>query len=278
MNYLLRGKIERVCFCFMLFVAVCFLCGLQVRAEEGETVTYEVQQGDCLWQIAREELGNPQLYVRIYEDNKERIGEDMDLILPGTNLVLHKQNANKGQEDIIETLLEAYFEAKENGDAEAFSQLYHKKPEQLELLRLQCMGKYIERIENVKFYEVKDSRLTGSVVAVTYDCLFQDTNVFLPGYICLYVKMDAQEKELYLDGEMDLNLVYHMDLTGEERRLLEEIEYNSAKAQEMMKEVTEEYDALLLANPGLQEKLDEISTKVSMDMDKELIKHEEELY
>lgn len=278
MNYLLRGKIEQVCFCFMLSVAVCFLCGLQVQAEEGETITYEVQQGDCLWQIAREELGNPQLYVRIYEDNKERIGEDMDLILPGTNLVLHKQNANKGQEDIIETLLGAYFKAKENGDAEAFSQLYHKKPEQLELLRLQCMGKYIERIENVEFYEVKDSRLTGSVVAVTYDCLFQDTNVFLPGYICLYVKWDAQEKELYLDGEMDLNLVYHMDLTGEERRLLEEIEYDSAKAREMMKEVTEEYDALLLANPGLQEKLDEISTKVSMDMDKEAIMHEEELY
>ena len=77
---------------------------------------------------------------------------------------------------------------------------------------------------------------------------------------------------------MDLNLVYHMDLTGEERRLLEEIEYDSAKAREMMKEVTEEYDALLLANPGLQEKLDEISTKVSMDMDKESIMHEEELY
>ena len=262
----------------MLFVAVCFLCGLQVRAEEGETVTYEVQQGDCLWQIAKEELGNPQLYVQIYEDNKECIGDDMALILPGTTLMLDKQMADKVRNDRMEALLEAYFKAKENGDAEAFSQLYHKKPEQTELLRLQCMGKYIERIENVEFYEVKDSRLTGSVVAVTYDCLFQDTNVFLPGYICLYVKMDAQEKSLYLDGEMDLNLVYHMDLKGEERRLLEEIEYDSAKAREMMKEVTEEYDALLLANPGLQEKLDEISTKVSMDMDKESIMHEEELY
>ncbi len=47
---------------------------------------YTVEQGDCLWDIARKELGSGLCWTEIYEKNRDVIGEDSDLIYTGTEL------------------------------------------------------------------------------------------------------------------------------------------------------------------------------------------------
>ena len=50
--------------------------------------SYTVVQGDCLWNIAKARYGSGIDYIRIYEANRGVIGDDPDLIFPGTVLVL----------------------------------------------------------------------------------------------------------------------------------------------------------------------------------------------
>lgn len=45
--------------------------------------TYTVVPGDCLWYIAKEQLGDPYRWPEIYEMNKGVIGGNPDLIYPG---------------------------------------------------------------------------------------------------------------------------------------------------------------------------------------------------
>jgi len=49
---------------------------------------YVVQAGDCLWQIAQQELGDPYLWPVIYQLNQDLVGNDANLILPGQKLSL----------------------------------------------------------------------------------------------------------------------------------------------------------------------------------------------
>lgn len=50
--------------------------------------SYTVQKGDCLWDIAEEQLGNGMLWSSLYEQNKEVIGDNPDLIYVGMTLQL----------------------------------------------------------------------------------------------------------------------------------------------------------------------------------------------
>ena len=50
--------------------------------------SYTVVQGDCLWNIAKARYGSGIDYIKIYEANRNVIGDDPNLIFPGTVLVL----------------------------------------------------------------------------------------------------------------------------------------------------------------------------------------------
>lgn len=52
----------------------------------GYTVTVTVQEGDSLWKIADAVYGDGHFWTQIYEENKERIGGDANLIVSGTDL------------------------------------------------------------------------------------------------------------------------------------------------------------------------------------------------
>lgn len=52
----------------------------------GYTVTVTVQEGDSLWELADAVYGDGHFWTQIYEENKECIGADANLILPGTDL------------------------------------------------------------------------------------------------------------------------------------------------------------------------------------------------
>lgn len=45
--------------------------------------TYVVREGDCLWSIAEEQLGDGMYWSSIYEANRELIGNDPNLINVG---------------------------------------------------------------------------------------------------------------------------------------------------------------------------------------------------
>lgn len=49
---------------------------------------YEVQEGDCLWRITQEQLGDGMRWRELYELNQKIIGDDPDRILPGLLLEL----------------------------------------------------------------------------------------------------------------------------------------------------------------------------------------------
>lgn len=50
--------------------------------------SYVVEPGDCLWNIAEEQLGEGARWMELYEANQEIIGDDPDLILPGMQLAM----------------------------------------------------------------------------------------------------------------------------------------------------------------------------------------------
>lgn len=52
----------------------------------GYTVIVTVQEGDSLWKIADAVYGDGHFWTQIYEENKERIGGDANLIVSGTDL------------------------------------------------------------------------------------------------------------------------------------------------------------------------------------------------
>lgn len=54
----------------------------------GYTTVVTVQKGDSLWKIAEEIYGNGDFWELIYEQNQERIGDDPNLIVFGTELKL----------------------------------------------------------------------------------------------------------------------------------------------------------------------------------------------
>ena len=59
------------------------------EAEQGEAdppERYIVQGGDCLWDIAEEKLGRGADWIILYEENRDVIGDDPNLILTGTEL------------------------------------------------------------------------------------------------------------------------------------------------------------------------------------------------
>ncbi len=50
--------------------------------------TYEVQEGDTLFDIARNELGKATRWAEIYELNRDTLGKDFDYLTPGMQLLL----------------------------------------------------------------------------------------------------------------------------------------------------------------------------------------------
>ena len=50
--------------------------------------TYEVKEGDTLYDIARYEMGDGSRWIDIYELNKQLLTEDYDYLKPGMQLVL----------------------------------------------------------------------------------------------------------------------------------------------------------------------------------------------
>lgn len=50
--------------------------------------TYTVKSGDCLWKIAKQFYGNGSAYTKIYEQNKETVGGNPNLIYPGQVLTI----------------------------------------------------------------------------------------------------------------------------------------------------------------------------------------------
>lgn len=50
--------------------------------------SYLVVRGDTLWDIASRELGSSTLWPKLYEQNRDLIGKDADLIYPGVMLKL----------------------------------------------------------------------------------------------------------------------------------------------------------------------------------------------
>jgi nucleoid-associated protein YgaU len=49
---------------------------------------YKVQQGDTLFDIARNELGKATRWAEIYDLNRDRLGDDFDFVAPGTELLI----------------------------------------------------------------------------------------------------------------------------------------------------------------------------------------------
>ena len=60
------------------------------RSVTGQTAgrSYEVQEGDTLFDIARYEMGNGSRWIEIFELNKQLLTEDYDYLKPGMKLVL----------------------------------------------------------------------------------------------------------------------------------------------------------------------------------------------
>lgn len=65
------------------------------QTEEGDGFLYTVEPGDCLWSIAEYYLGDGQNYWKIYRTNREVIGDDPRLILPGMTLYMEKQGGSE---------------------------------------------------------------------------------------------------------------------------------------------------------------------------------------
>ncbi len=68
------------------FLAVLILPGF-LAAQQATPTTHKVVDGDCLWNLAEHFYGNPYQWRRIWEANKDSIG-DPNLIYPGQTLTI----------------------------------------------------------------------------------------------------------------------------------------------------------------------------------------------
>lgn len=59
-----------------------------VRSDRQGRRIYIVQEGDTLFDIARHQLGRAGLWVQIYDLNRQRLGDDVDRLEPGMELLL----------------------------------------------------------------------------------------------------------------------------------------------------------------------------------------------
>src|SRR5262249_24120892 len=50
--------------------------------------TYVIRSGDCLWNIAKNQLGDARQWQDIYKLNADKLGSNPDLIHPGTSIQL----------------------------------------------------------------------------------------------------------------------------------------------------------------------------------------------
>lgn len=71
----------------------------KVNSSELEDVTeqlhhVQVQKGDSLWKIAQAVYGDASRWVEIYEQNRDQIGDNPDLIFPGQVLTLSSLDMN----------------------------------------------------------------------------------------------------------------------------------------------------------------------------------------
>ena len=53
--------------------------------------SYIVKKGDCLWDIAEEQLGDGMLWSGLYERNQDVIGDNPDLLYVGITLQLKEK-------------------------------------------------------------------------------------------------------------------------------------------------------------------------------------------
>ncbi len=71
------------------------------KLNNDENVTYIVQDGDTLWDIAYEFFGDPTLFGKIYDANLDLLSEPQ-LIYPGQELIINVTSNNSGQENNTE--------------------------------------------------------------------------------------------------------------------------------------------------------------------------------
>jgi nucleoid-associated protein YgaU len=67
----------------------------QVSAVRVDGRTYNVAEGDTLYEIARRELGKSSRWAEIHELNRETLGDDVRPLVPGTQLILPRHNNAK---------------------------------------------------------------------------------------------------------------------------------------------------------------------------------------
>ncbi len=60
----------------------------EAGTDNAELTSWTVEEGDCLWEIARKLYGDGSRYLEIYESNRKLIGEDPGLIREGMELIL----------------------------------------------------------------------------------------------------------------------------------------------------------------------------------------------
>lgn len=80
-------------FTFVLLISMTSVSGNAV-----ETGEYVVMEGDCLWDIADKELGDPVKWLGLYENNKDQIANP-DLIYPNQVFVLRSEGEAMSRED-----------------------------------------------------------------------------------------------------------------------------------------------------------------------------------
>jgi nucleoid-associated protein YgaU len=61
---------------------------MNVSTREDRARTYKVQDGDTLFDIARDQLGKASRWNEIYELNRAQLGNDFNFLAPGTDLIL----------------------------------------------------------------------------------------------------------------------------------------------------------------------------------------------
>jgi nucleoid-associated protein YgaU len=70
--------------------------------------TYEVQEGDTLFDIARHELGKASRWSEIYDLNREALGKDFDYLTPGMQLVLPSKDSSPSTDKTTRRTTPAY--------------------------------------------------------------------------------------------------------------------------------------------------------------------------
>ena len=193
------------------------------------------------------------VFLIIGRKNKDEVGDSTSSTgyATGSNVEVPKDKYEVNAYPNVNSLMEAYYTAMMNGDADTIETLCDTLSD-AERFRLEEKAQYYQNASNFTVYTKKGYRDNSYFVLVTFDILYVGTNTPAPSLDSTYVCTN-DSGSLYINKS---------DLSEDEQAYLLELTVQS-DVEELIDKVNVDYNNAIESDPALEQTLASIDAEVS---------------